>query len=187
MVDVSSAAVIDGKSGGSMPDPKEGKIVDKNSALALIGGDDSKILALDKAVEFRKSNDSMIEKILTPENDDLTVARALEGGASIDLARASVLADAGVSAAIERGDTEGALKMLSFKTQTKAKHLDLVAKRKAMELDNLTAHRQQIVVSTVNKLTEELSRVLKEKNIPKEKVDDILVALADASETFIEG
>ena len=133
----------------------------------------------------RAEKSALLSSLTAPGHADVDRARAIEDLAFRDLARAECIADAEVAIAYEVTNPESALKMIHAKNQLRGSTLDLAAKRRKIELDDVSLQRQNIASEAANQLIAELSTVLKDLGVDEKICNSILQKMAERAEVIV--
>jgi len=175
-VEVDPEALVEG-SGKDLPAKKEDR--------AVLRPVDQIMDDLDSEVLSRSQKDEKLGLLTTPNAGDADRARAVEELAFKDLARAEYIADTEVAMAHEVHQPETALKMIHAKNQLRGSTLELSAKRRKIEIDNVSLQRQNIAAESANQLITELTTILKDLGVDDKIRDAILKKMAERAEVIV--
>lgn len=150
-----------------------------NSMMKLLGGSEKAMTIIDDAVASRRKTNADMATVLDQNQDDITRARAMESMAMVDAMRGDVIADAYISSCLESVKIPEALDTFSQKHRIRAGALDMLGKRKKMELEDLAARQRHITQRTVNQLSTVWAKALEKYNVEGELREQLLQFVAD--------
>lgn len=171
----------------SSPNPLSSTVSTIDDLSTYLGGTKaSTIKAVDDVVAERRKN-GLLGQVLDSAADDITRAKATENMSAMDLARSEVISDIALDRALVNGEFVSSLAILHAKKKMQADHVKILSARKKLELDDLSLHRQQIILATVNDVSEELTTILKEVGLTEEQQEIIMVKFGERAGAMFGG